>query len=89
MSSSLRAPPGSTCALRSRSSEQAEAPEQLLGNLARRAAEARHRSSPREKVPGEAGVAQHDADADQHVLEHAERAVELRDLERAADAEAA
>src|SRR5258706_3524261 len=68
--------------------EEPEAPEELLGDLARRAVESWYRRFPPREVTGEAGVAQHDADADHHVLEDAERAVELRDLERAADAEA-
>src|SRR6266704_2912034 len=38
--------------------------------------------------PAPAGVVQHDAQGRQHVLVHAERAVELRDLERAENSQA-
>ena len=43
---------------------------------------------PREKKPPRPALRSTTPDADHHVLEHGERGVELRDLERAADAEA-
>src|SRR5436309_2827357 len=67
---------------------EAEAPEQVLGDLVRRAPESGHRRRTAGKVAREAGISQDYAEADHHVVEYAERAVKLRDLERAADAQA-
>src|SRR5712691_269867 len=67
---------------------QAEALEDAFGDLFRRQVVARHQRATAREEPAAASVPQHHADADQHVLERGERGVELRDLERAADAKA-
>src|SRR5216683_33498 len=69
---------------------EAEALENALGDLLGRRVvpwnvRARTRSG---EEPAPAGVVQHDAQGRQHVLVHAERAVELRDLERAENSKA-
>src|SRR2546428_1149913 len=69
---------------------EAEALENALGDLLGRRVVPRHgraRAGSGEE-PAPAGVVQHDAQGRQHVLVDAERAVELRDLERAENPQA-
>src|SRR5438105_60987 len=67
---------------------EAESVENSIGHLFGRRVVARHLRPAARKIPAAPGVAQHDAQSDHHVLVYAERAVELRHLERAADAQA-
>src|SRR5262245_40251377 len=67
---------------------QSELTEEVLRHLVRRPPVARNRRRAAREEAGKTRVSQDDAQAYHHVLEHRKRAVELRDLERAADPEA-
>src|SRR5213076_3025974 len=62
--------------------------EDVLGDFGRRPAVPWYQRIAAREEAAVAGVREHDADAHHHVLPDGERAVELRDLERAADAQA-